>query len=105
MFADLETYRRFSMFPFASCNRLFYREILKCANHFAQLQMSVIERNIRIYNNDPNDPMLRKHCDFLQEKYVQYYIRKYKLDPIPLEDNIVKLQKQKYQVSLKNRVK
>ncbi|XP_065200465.1 cap-specific mRNA (nucleoside-2'-O-)-methyltransferase 2-like [Planococcus citri] len=98
---DLETYQKYSMFPYGTCNKLFYREISKCASYFAKMQMNVIERNIRIYETDPNDPNLRKHCDFLQEKFVQHYIKKYKLRPIKLEDNIVKLPKFKYQIDRK----
>lgn len=86
------------MFPLALCNRIFLRDITKCADHFAKLQMSVIERNIRIYEKHPIDPNLRKHCDFLQEKFVQYYIKKYNLRPITIAENIVKLPKLKYQV-------
>ncbi|XP_065224684.1 cap-specific mRNA (nucleoside-2'-O-)-methyltransferase 2-like [Planococcus citri] len=98
---DLQTYQKYSMFPLVTCNLMFYRQITRCASLFASKQMSAIERYIRIYENDPEDPKLRKHCDFLQEKFVQHYIKKNKLRPIKLEDNIVNLPKLKYQVERK----
>ncbi|XP_065224670.1 cap-specific mRNA (nucleoside-2'-O-)-methyltransferase 2-like [Planococcus citri] len=98
---DFQTYQHYSMFPLVTCNLFFYRQIIGCASHFASMQMDVIERNIRIYESNPQDPNLQKHCDFLQEKFVQYYMKKYKLRPIKLEDNIVNLPKLKHQVDRK----
>ncbi|KAL0276090.1 UNVERIFIED_CONTAM: hypothetical protein PYX00_003748 [Menopon gallinae] len=77
-----------AMFPLEEIPKDFMEQQIKCAEMFKNYQTEVIERNIYVYKSENNQASL-KRMKKLSYVVANEYLRRYRLQPIPEDRQIV----------------
>lgn len=77
------------------------RTLEECANQFADFQIAVIERNIRLYQHQRYDEF-KRHFEFVQEKLFDEYVQRYRVESIPLNQTVVRMPNRRQENGFRN---